>query len=179
MKRLITSAVVAVMLIAVATCAYAWPTTTMQSTGTTETLLLAPSASANGGAFVYTYDLTNQTTGDYITGFALAFPTSVPVTGLTAITAPDGWDATVREISNKIEFRLTGLDSFSLAPSQTKSFGFTSTFAPGSAADVFASSQDSFGWSGMTYGPVVPEPAGILALLTGVIGVTGLKLRRK
>ncbi len=178
MKRAFTSAVVVILLVAVATWAHAWPSTALQSTGTTDTLLVAPSYTGSG-LFVYTYDLTNQTAQEYITGFSLTFPTAIPVTSFTAITAPEGWEGVIRTITNKVEYRLIGLDSFSLGPSETKTFGFTSSNGPGTQPIVFASSQDSYGWSGMTYGPAVPEPGSILAMMTGLIGLAGLKLRRK
>ncbi len=179
-RRLI--ALWAILVLAAVACpafAVDWSPTTMLAVGTTGTLVVSPSCAPVGTDFAYSYDLTNATESDYITGFTLVFPASVPVAAFTALVSPDGWIGTPRTLGNKINWRLGADSAFSLSPGATKTFGFTSSLGPSFVKNVFASSQDSYGWSGQTFGPAVPEPAAFAGLAMGLLGLASGRIRRR
>lgn len=150
----------------------------MYSTGTSEVLVVTPSYAASGSSYAYSYALNNQTANDVIIGFNLSLPGGVPVGEFSSLVIPTGWECIVRTSTNRLSWQYTGDDSLGLQPGGTMTFGFTSAFAPSATQNALVSSQDSFGFSGTTFGPV-PEPGSLLALATGMIGLVGLKLRRK
>lgn len=170
---------VVLLVLAGSACHAAWEPSSMYAVGISETLLITPSWTQVGSDYVYSYALTNQTAVEEIVGFTLAFPAVVPVASLTAIVSPAGdWTAYVRTSTNRINWRLGEVSADALKPGQTFTFGFTSAFAPSDVKNMYASSQDSYGFSGMTYGPV-PEPGSLMALAMGLAGLASIKLRRK
>ena len=137
---------------------------------------LTPSYSLSGGVYTYTYDLNNITSDKTIEEFILTLPGTVPVSGLGSITGPSGWQGMLRLGFNQVDwYNDTGS---SILPGHTGTFTFTSTFGPSTEAIAGAACQNAVGLSGSTFSPV-PEPGSLVAFATGLIGLIGLKLRRR
>lgn len=171
LKRCVLLVALLLMLVVAANAQTLEPTT-MTANGTTSTLLLTPSCVSNGTSYDYTYTLKNMTSDDYIVGFGLL----LPVSGVTNIIKPEGWK--VLEFGTYLQWQLMSPPAFNIAPNAEAVFGFTSAYACSTTKNVFATSQDTYGFNGQTYGPAVPEPGSILALATGLVGLVGM-LKKK
>lgn len=189
MKRSLIVLAVVLFVLAGSACYASWTNSLLRAVDPNnppnllpESLLVSPSYSPIIGGYTYTYVLTNNTPQEHIVGFTMTFPMAVPVTAYTLIQVPAGWDAFLTKTAtvNKINWKWNGADDAqSLLPGDSKTFGFNAAWGPSNTMNVFASSQDSFGFSGKTFGPVVPEPASIVAMLSGLFGLAGLKLRKR
>lgn len=179
MKKTLVVFAVLLLVLCASSAVLAWDSTTLVAYGKTTTCELTPSWAADGSSFVYTYQLTNNTSGSEATGissFVMSLPSVVEVTGITNITNSMDWQLSVLTSFNQLKW--TQRNGQDLLPGATATFSFTSTFAPSDTKIINASCQDASGFGGSTYGPV-PEPGCLIALATGMIGLVGLKLRRK
>jgi len=169
---------VALMLVLVASAgAYAdWGMTPLYNADHSQSVELTPSYSLSGSTYTYMYSLKNTTSSKTIQEFILTLPGAVSVSGFANIAGPTGWSALVRPTFNQLDwFKDTGS---SLLPGQTFTFSFTSSYGPSSTAVAGAACQDAIGLSGQTFSPI-PEPASLIAMMTGLVGLVGLKMRRK
>jgi|GEM_PF-1397766 len=173
---------VVALLLLMGGAAYADWTASYLKADSGDQLKLTPACTAVAGGFAYTYDLENLTPKDNIVGFTLVLPWVVNVNDLTNIVVPADWRASVTrdEIGgvqeNLIHWRAL-TDQAAIVPTAMKTFGFTSIFGPSAQEAAEASSLDSQGYSGDTFGPV-PEPATVMSLIAGIAGLVSLRRRR-
>jgi len=133
---------------------------------------VTPSFMASGGEYIYTYLLTNTSSVE-IVGFVVTLPSAVPISACTELEHPVGWQLTTLPAFNQFDWFNDG----NLLPGQSATFKFSTKFGPSADLSTTASCQDALGFSGKCYGPI-PEPASILAMLTGIGGLVGLRRRR-
>lgn len=174
-RRLLTGGAVLSVALLLCSGAYAvWGPSYLEATGTTDKPIVTPSWTLSGGAYTYTYALTNTTlTG--IDSFYLTMPATLDLAELSGFFGPSGWRASIRA-GNLLDW--TNDTGASIASTLTGTFSFSSAVSPSSSKVVVAACEGARTFSGDTYGPV-PEPGSLVALMTGLIGLVGLKLRRR
>jgi len=137
----------------------------------------------SGGLYTYSYTLTDETSSTL--GASQLFLAVAPGAGLSAISAPTGWDVFYAAGDPDVSF-LSSDSSFDISPGTAGKFSMTSAFGPALASDLVRGLDDSTGTfaenSGtiLTPSAVVPEPS---ALVLGVLGAAcavalGLARRR-
>lgn len=153
-----------------------WPTTDLYAYGSTETVAVTPTFTMDGDYYIYQYVLTNNTVKANIGTFYLTFDPIIDVNKLTVVSSPLGWRSTIRTKFNQIAW--VNITGSTIAPTDSAIFSFKTLYSPLMTTSVIAACYGGLGWSGDTYGPV-PEPSSIIALMCGVVGLFGYKLKRK
>jgi hypothetical protein len=166
------------LLASTAVCALpVWTDCFLTVYGMPETVKLTPSYEQSGSEWIYTYVLSN-TSSPYqvqLAGFTLTLPSAVPVSSVTELEHPTGWQFQPLIAFNQLDWQnSTGSDIGYL---QTGTFKFSCAFGPSSDKPADASSNDALGFTGKCYSPV-PEPSSLLALMAGIGGLVGLRRRR-
>lgn len=174
-RRLLTWMFLLSAALLVSSGAYAtWGPSDLVATQTAQKATVTPSWTQSGSIYTYTYVLANTTLSD-IDSFYLTMPAEVDVAGLWGFSGPSGWRFSVRAVSLLDWTNNTG---DAIAPTETGTFSFSTNYAPSTSMIVVAACEGGRAFSGDTYGPA-PEPGSMLALMTGFIGLAGLKLRRR
>ena len=166
--------ILSVMLLSSAVQAGAWTSSALYNSLLAD-VQVTPSYSPSGSWYSYSYGLKNVTATDVIASFVLTIPNNVPVSSLSGFVLPTGWTTVPSQTNNQVQWVLTN-QNYALQPGATDTFGFTTAFEPSSSKVLLASSQGAWGYSGSTLGPV-PEPGSAVALITGLVGLVGLKKR--
>jgi hypothetical protein len=169
-------AVLTVGLLGSAACADpVWTDCSLAVYGHSETVTLTPTFEQSGDVWIYTYVLKN-TSNPYrvqLAGFTLTLPSTVPVSSVTELAHPAGWQFQV--LFNQLDWQnWTGSD---IGYGGTGTFKFSTKFGPSLDKQTDASTNDALGFTGKCYSPI-PEPASLVALLAGIGGLVGLKKRR-
>ena len=122
------------------------------------------------------YALTPKNGATGINGLTITLGVSEAAL-VSNITGPLNWLSGV--VDDKVAWRTLSFSPFIYNPlnaGSTFTFGFDHPWGP--KADVVASAQDTYGYSGPVSGPVVPEPMGIMVVIMGLGSVAGFRRLR-
>ncbi len=124
------------------------------------------------GRYDITYTLTNTLANDTLRAFTLTLPDGFFTADLTNIidpVAPVAWT----HITSANQVMWSVIDD-ELPVGASAVFGFSTLWEP-AAMTMNASAVDTFGFSGVTCGPVIPEASTVMLAVMGLGSVAGLR----
>ncbi|NLN76203.1 MAG: PEP-CTERM sorting domain-containing protein [Armatimonadetes bacterium] len=161
----------------------AWESGEMIAWGTTQKAILTPSWSLDSGVYTYSYELYNTAKSD-IDGFQVVLPSYINLAELWDFqpNITNSWWHVNFLSNNTVDWQCEAfVDNARLEVGDTLTFSFKSYHKPDDNMDLWANSSAGWVFGCATYGPgpeIVPEPASCLALLTGLVGLVGIRRKR-